>query len=72
LSRRCPRGLASLSTAQQAFASFLRLDPNLIDVAPEASAPLHPALSRQLIRTWVCGLADSEKIDVVGPAGCRG
>jgi hypothetical protein len=60
-----PRGLTSLSTAQQTLASFLRLDPNLLDVASEASKPLRPALSRQLIHTWVRGLADSEKIDVL-------
>ena len=60
-----PLGLASLSTAQQTLASFLRLDPNLIEVAAEASAPLRPPLSRQLIRTWVHGLADSDKIDVL-------
>jgi hypothetical protein len=60
-----PRGLASLSTAQQTLASFLRLDPNLLDTAAEASKPLHPALSRRLIHTWVRGLEDSEKIDVL-------
>jgi hypothetical protein len=60
-----PRGVASLSTAQQTLASFLRLDPNLLDIAAEASKPLRPALSRQLIHTWVRGLADSEKIDAL-------
>jgi hypothetical protein len=60
-----PRGLADLSTAQQTLASFLRLDPDLIEVAAEASPPLRPALSRQLIHTWVRGLSDSERIDVL-------
>ena len=56
-----PSGLGALSTAQQMLASFLRVGPDLIYVASEASQPLEPAVSRQSIEAWVRGLADSEK-----------
>jgi hypothetical protein len=45
-----------LSTAQQMLASFLRLDPDLVWVAAEASPPLEPTGSRQAIEspsTWM-------------------
>ena len=55
-----PSGLGALSTAQQMLASFLRLGPDLVYVASEASRPLEPALSRQSIEAWVRGLTDSD------------
>jgi hypothetical protein len=60
-----PCGLGTLSTAQQTLASLLRLDGNLIRVAVEASPSPRPALSRQRIHTWVRGLADSEKTELL-------
>ncbi|MCA1644756.1 MAG: hypothetical protein LC797_04525 [Chloroflexi bacterium] len=56
-----PSGLGALSTPQQMLASFLRLDPDLVYVASEASRPLEPAASRQSIEAWVRGLTDSDK-----------
>jgi hypothetical protein len=56
-----PSGLGALSTAQQMLASFLRLGPDLVYVASEASRLLEPAVSRQSIEAWVRGLADSDK-----------
>ncbi len=60
-----PAGLRTLSATQQAFASFLRVQPDLLAVAAEASPPLSPASSRQLIRSWVRSLADPEKTDLL-------
>jgi hypothetical protein len=56
-----PSGLGALSTAQQMLASFLRLGPDLVFVASEASRPLEPAVSRQSIEAWARGLTDSDK-----------
>jgi hypothetical protein len=56
-----PSGLGALSTAQQMLASFLRLGPDLVYVASEASRPLEPAVSRQSLAAWVRGLTDSDK-----------
>ena len=43
------------------LASFLRLGPDLVYVASEASRPLEQAVSRQSIEAWVRGLTDSDK-----------
>src|SRR6267378_2429842 len=56
-----PSGLGALSTAQQMLASFLRLGPDLVYIASEASRPLEPAVSRQSIEVWVRGLTDSDR-----------
>jgi hypothetical protein len=56
-----PSGVGALSTAQQMLASFLRLGPDLVHVASQASRPLEPSVSRQSIEAWVRGLADSDK-----------
>src|SRR6266851_3799141 len=56
-----PSGLGALSTAQQMLASFLRLGPDLVSIASEASRPLEPAVSRQSIESWVRGLTDCDK-----------
>jgi hypothetical protein len=60
-----PSGLGTLSTAQQMLASFLRLDPDLLHVASEASPPPEPALSRQSIEAWLRGLKDSERLSLL-------
>jgi len=60
-----PSGLGALSAAQQMLASFLRLDPDLVCVASEASRPLEPALSPQSIEAWVRGLPDRDKIELL-------
>src|SRR5438876_8686090 len=60
-----PPGLRTLSAAQQAFASFLRVQPDLLSVAADASPPLSPAPSRQQVQGWVRSLPDSEKTDLL-------
>lgn len=57
-----PPGLGALSTAQKAFADFLRLDGDLIEVAARNSPPGDTAQpSRQQSERWIAGLADAEK-----------
>ncbi|MBV9324762.1 MAG: hypothetical protein JO352_13350 [Chloroflexi bacterium] len=60
-----PSGLGALSAAQQMLASFLRLDPDLLHVASEASPPPEPALSRQSIEAWLRGLKESERLSLL-------
>jgi hypothetical protein len=60
-----PSGLGALSTAQQMLALFLRLDPDLLHVASEASLPPEPALSRQSIEAWLRCLKDSERLSLL-------
>jgi hypothetical protein len=44
---------------------FLRLDPDLLHVACEASPPPEPELSRQSAEAWLRGLKDSEKLSLL-------
>jgi hypothetical protein len=60
-----PSGLGALSTAQQMLALFLRLDPDLLHVASEASPPPEPPLSRQATEAWLRGLKDSERLSLL-------
>ena len=60
-----PSGLGALSTAQQMLVSFLRLDPDLLQVASAASPPPEPALSRQSTEAWLRGLKDSERLSLL-------
>src|SRR5581483_5940965 len=57
-----PPGLGALSAAQRAFADFLRLDGDLVEVAAQSSPPGDVAQpSRQESERWIAGLADAEK-----------
>jgi hypothetical protein len=57
-----PPGLAELSGALQGMASFLRIDPDLIDAAAAGSAPLRvPEVDRKSVRAWVQLLPTEEK-----------
>ena len=60
-----PSGLGALSTAQQMLALFLRLDPDLLHVASEASPPPEPALSRESMEAWLRGFTDSERLSLL-------
>ncbi|MFC4534628.1 hypothetical protein [Sphaerisporangium dianthi] len=61
-----PHGLGTLSAPQQALADFLRLDPDLLAVAAEASTPLTTVRDdpRELAR-WLKHLSPSEKDDLL-------
>lgn len=57
-----PPGLAELSGALQGMASFLRIDPDLIDAAAAGSAPLRVAeVNTKSVRAWVQALPAKEK-----------
>jgi hypothetical protein len=60
-----PAGLASLTTAQQALAAFLRLEPDLLTIASQASLVHRRDISRQSIEAWLHGLADAERIELL-------
>lgn len=57
-----PAGLGSLTAPQRALADFLRLDPDLLAIAAQASPPLTEsgADQRELAR-WISGLPSEEK-----------
>ncbi|MEV0900392.1 hypothetical protein [Actinoplanes sp. NPDC049802] len=61
-----PAGLARLSGPLRALADFLRLDPDLLDVAAAASRPLtEKEPSSDVLRRWVKGLPVADKDEVV-------
>lgn len=61
-----PAGLGELNGSLQALADFLRVDPDLIDVAAQASAPREEGpLQRDVVAAWVAGLSPSEKDEIV-------
>jgi hypothetical protein len=61
-----PAGLATLSGSLQALADFLRLDPDLLDVAAAASRPLtEKEPSAAVLRRWVKGLPEADKNEVL-------
>ncbi|GLW06002.1 hypothetical protein Misp01_11320 [Microtetraspora sp. NBRC 13810] len=58
-----PAGLGSLTAPQQALADYLRLDPDLLTVAAEASPPMPPAPTgdRRALAAWITALPAAEK-----------
>jgi hypothetical protein len=57
-----PPGLGQLSVSLESFASFLRIDGDLLHVAAETSRPLGDTnLDRNEVRAWVDKLAIKEK-----------
>lgn len=60
-----PAGLGQLSASLEAFAEFLRIDPDLIGTAAAASAPIGEAeLRLGEIRAWLATLPAAEKDDL--------
>lgn len=61
-----PPGLGQLSASLDAFADFLRIDGDLLDVAAEASEIMGgTGLSREEVHAWVAGLPAGEKDDML-------
>lgn len=61
-----PPGLGSLDGALESMAGFLRLDPDLLRAASEASRPLGDSgLDRETVGKWVRGLPVREKDDLI-------
>jgi hypothetical protein len=61
-----PAGLRSLSASLSSLADFLRIDPDLLEVAATASKPLRVAdLSDAVVARWVDRLPEREKNDLL-------
>jgi hypothetical protein len=60
----CPPGLGTLSPALQAFASFLRIDNDLIEAAATASPALETTDDAAL-EAWVAALPETEKTSIL-------
>jgi hypothetical protein len=61
-----PPGLGQLTASLESLVDFLRIDPNLIDVAAQASGPWEGAKYKQEgIREWIGTLPAEEKDDVL-------
>lgn len=61
-----PAGLGELSGAQRALADFLRLDPDLLAAAAEASEPLTvKAPSAVVLGRWVKALPEADKDELL-------
>jgi hypothetical protein len=57
----CPHGLRTLSAPLRAFADFLRIDSDWMEVAAARSPPLVELAVGKDFQRWVCALPDSEK-----------
>ncbi len=61
-----PAGLGELTGALSALADFIRVDPDLLEVAALASAPGDTVpLQRDDVRAWVAALAPAEKHEIL-------
>lgn len=58
-----PAGLGELTASLQAFADFLRIDPDLLHVAAARSAALGAAYSGTGIEQWIAALPEATKTD---------
>lgn len=60
-----PPGLGTPTAAQQAFADFLRIDPDLIRAAAERSASARPDADPAALRGWIAALPQAEAADLL-------
>jgi hypothetical protein len=60
-----PAGLRELSAPLDSLIEFLGIDEDLIEVAAVASAPLKAGTSSKELTTWVRGLPENEKDDLL-------
>jgi hypothetical protein len=60
-----PPGLGRLTGAQGAFATFLRVDEDLIRAAAERSAEPVPEPDAAALRAWISALPDAEKDEML-------
>jgi len=56
-----PSGLGRLNAPLRSFADFLRLDPDLIAAAAEASADVNERLQPRALAPWIAALPQAEK-----------
>ncbi len=57
----CPPGLRRLSAPLEAFATFLRVDRDLLDAAAAGSADAEEAFPTEEASRWISGLPEAEK-----------
>lgn len=60
-----PPGLATPTAAQQAFADFMRIDPDLIRAAAERSAAARPEPDPAALRGWIAAIPHAEAADLL-------
>jgi hypothetical protein len=60
-----PAGLRELSAPYDSLIEFLGIDEDLVEVAATASEPLKAAPSRKELATWIRGLPENEKDDLL-------
>jgi signal transduction histidine kinase len=60
-----PPGLGTPSGALTAFREFLRIDPDLVQVAAERSPPLPAAPEPEAVRAWIASLPDAERVELL-------
>lgn len=60
-----PPGLGTLSGALQALADFLRLDPDLVQVAAEHSPPMAAGPDEGALPDWIAALPEAEKTELL-------
>ncbi len=60
-----PPGLGTPTAAQQAFADFLRIDPDLIRAAAERSASARPDADPAALRGWIAALPAAEAAELL-------
>lgn len=60
-----PGGLAELSASLNSLIEYLAIDQDLVEVAVNASAPLHAGPSRKELVAWIRGLPEKDKDDLL-------
>lgn len=60
-----PPGLGTPSGALKAFADFLRLDPDLVQVAAERSPPMAAGPGDAALPGWIAALPEAEKTELL-------
>lgn len=60
-----PAGLGTPSGTLKALSEFLRIDPDLVQVAAERSPPSPPAPKPDEVRAWIASLPDTERVDLL-------
>jgi hypothetical protein len=60
-----PAGLAELSASLNSLIEYLAIDQDLVQVAATTSAPLHVGPSRKELASWIRGLPEKDKDDLL-------
>jgi hypothetical protein len=60
-----PAGLRERTASLDSLIEFLGIDEDLIEVAADASVPLKAGPSRKVLATWIRGLTENDKNDLI-------